>query len=88
MDRNWIVGHIMRPDKWESADPSKISNWSTVCNSKDEAEAVLASILADINLEQREDDATEYESAEQYNESSNWGFLILTVAQGEESCDR
>ena len=81
MDRTWIVGHIIRPDKWQSAAPSKISNWMTVCHSKDEAEAALASILADINEEQREDNAGEYESAEQYNQGTDWGFLILAVSQ-------
>ena len=83
MENRWIVSHIIRPSKWRSADPSQISNWSTVCDTKDEAEAALASILEDINVDQREDDAGEYESAEQYNESNSWGFLILALSQGE-----
>lgn len=83
MDRQWIVGHIMRSDKWKTAEPSKIPNWSKVCHSEEEAQAVLASILEDINEDQRAADAEEYSSALEYNESDSWGFLILALSQGE-----
>lgn len=85
MDRHWIAGHILRPSKWRPDEfrPSKISNWSTVCHTKDEAEAALASILSDINEDQRAAGQDEYGSAEEYNESESWGFLLLALSQGE-----